>query len=119
MAKGEALRGTPTEELMAEVRALAMRGQASLSQGQSTTPSTDLNANAVKLGNGNRGNSGGNSGGKWKKNRGNKMGQPYNKDKGGQGNNNGSRRDSHDPNEYCTHHQRVGHTIFECRDAKK
>jgi len=37
VAKGEALRGTPTAELIAEVRALAMRGKAS-SQGQSDSP---------------------------------------------------------------------------------
>jgi hypothetical protein len=81
MAKGNAIRTTPTAELMAEVRALGMRG--SSSHGQNDTPAAEMKANTAKFGNGNRGN-GGNSGGKWKKNRGNRRNQPYNKDKGGQ-----------------------------------
>jgi hypothetical protein len=128
MAKGNAIRTTPTAELMAEVRALAMRGSSSSSHGQNDTPAAEMKANTAKFGNhGNRGNNGGNSGGKWKKNRGNRKTQPYNKDKSGQGKNNGNgsnsgnggRRDSWDPNKFCTHHQRNGQTIFECKDAKK
>jgi gag-polypeptide of LTR copia-type len=68
MAKGNAIRTTPTAELMVEVRALGMRG--SSSHGQNDTPAAEMKANTAKFGNGNRGNNGGNSGGKWKKNRG-------------------------------------------------
>jgi hypothetical protein len=113
MTKGNALRTTPTAELMAEVRALAMRGKTS----GSDEPKTE--ANAARFGNRQESNSGKSGSGKWKKKRGNRGrgGQPYSKDK--EGNNGGGKRSSVDPNKFCTFHQRQGHNIFECRDAKK
>jgi hypothetical protein len=59
MAKGEMLRRTPTAELMAEVRALTMRGK----EADATDSSQDINANAANF-NSQRDDNHANSGGK-------------------------------------------------------
>jgi hypothetical protein len=117
MAKGDALRSTPTAELMAEVRALAMRGKSSLStlSPTSTTLPTaqDASINSAYL---NKATHSAGQSGKWYKNKQDHKStrsQPYD------ARHRNKRRTSHDPNKYCPLHQCVGHNIFECRKAKR
>jgi hypothetical protein len=126
MANGETIQKTPTAELMAEVRALAMRGKASTQTADSATSSTDLNAKAANLNDSNhRDDNRGNPSGKWKKKRDNKgRSRPYVNGRNGKNNrrnnsSNNGRRSSLDPNKYCTVYQCQGHNIFECHKAKR
>src|SRR5579859_4309967 len=118
MAKGENIRKTATAELMAEVRALAMRSnssQATEASSKASQQSQEVKALATRFNDNSRGSSR-----KWKGMKGGKNnGHPHqNRDNGHGGKNRGKHYDkksSYDPNKYCSKCQRVGHDIFVCQ----
>jgi hypothetical protein len=128
MAKGKLIRTQPTAELMAEVRALAMRGNtASQAETATSEQSQEAKVNVSRFDGGSQTRDGNR---KWKRNRdGNKgggknHGKPYHgKHQGGKNGGNGGknhgRRASFNPHKFCVTHQAQGHDEFECRKAAR
>ena len=119
MTKGDSIRTKPTAELMAEVRALAMRGASGQPSESSTSSfeSQELKAQVSRFndnGYQDYDDSSENSG-KWKRNGKGGKGNFGKSSKNSKKNRNNGRKPSYDPNKYCSVHQRVGYDIFKCR----
>src|SRR5271168_1667119 len=124
MAKGKLIRSQPTAELMAEVRAVAMRvNTASQAETATSEQSQEVKALASRFDGGSQSRDGNR---KWKRNRdGNKgsgknHGKPYQGGKNrGNGGKNRGRKASFNPHKFCVTHQAQGHDEFECRKAAR
>ena len=122
MAKGEAIRSTPTAELMAEVHAMlatAATRPCHLSL-QAQLPPLGLHQipsmSTLQMSMSAENPANVMVDGKRTPYRGKKCRNGGNGDGNSSG---GHRRASHDPNKYCTLHECVRHSNFECRKAKK